>query len=89
MSELPLWLEIVVGTFIILAVLMSVWRIIKGPTISDRIVGLDASTTITMVLLVMIGFFSNRYIYLDVSLVYGILAFLGVVALARYFEGGL
>ncbi len=88
MNSLPLWLEITVGVFIGLATLMAVWRIIRGPTLSDRVVGLDAATTITMVLLVMIGFFSNRYIYLDVSLVYGVLAFLGVVAIARYFEGG-
>lgn len=89
MISLPMWLEIVVGVFIGLATLMSVWRIVRGPTLSDRVVGLDAATTITMVLLVMIGLFSNRYIYLDVSLVYGVLAFLGVVAIARYFEGGL
>jgi len=88
LNSLPLWLEITVGVFIGLATLMAVWRIIRGPTLSDRVVGLDAATTITMVLLVMIGFFSNRYIYLDVSLVYGVLAFLGVVAIARYFEGG-
>ena len=89
MNSLPLWLEILTGTLIVLATLMAVWRIIRGPTTSDRVVGLDAATTITMVLLILIGFFSNRYIFLDVALVYGVLAFLGVVAIARYFEGGL
>ena len=88
MNSLPLWLEITVGSLIILATLLSIWRIVKGPTLPDRAVGLDAATTITTVLLVFIAYFSNRYIFLDVSLVYAILAFMGVVALARYLEGG-
>jgi len=88
LNSLPFWLEITVGSLIIIATLLSIWRIVKGPTLSDRAVGLDAATTITTVLLVFIAYFSNRYIYLDVSLVYGMLAFAGVVALARYLEGG-
>ena len=88
MNSIPVWLELTVGVLLTLATIISIWRIIKGPTLSDRAVGLDAATTITMVVLVFIAYFSQRYIYLDVSLVYGMLAFVGVVALARYLEGG-
>jgi multicomponent Na+:H+ antiporter subunit F len=40
-------------------------------------------------LIVAFALLSGRRIYLDVALVYGLVGFAGVVALARYLEGGL
>jgi len=64
-------------------------RMIKGPTAADRAVALDTVTTVTTGLLVLLGFFSGRYIYLDVALVYGVLMFIGSVAIARFLEKGI
>ncbi len=74
---------------IAVAVFLSAIRFIKGPTAPDRAVALDILTNITIVLLVLFGFYFHRFIYMDVALVYGILSFVGVIALARYLEGGL
>jgi len=71
------------------AISLGTYRLLKGPTASDRAVALDALTNITTALLVLIAFLSARFIYLDVALVYAILAFVGVIAIARYLEGGL
>ena len=60
-----------------------------GPTVSDRLVALDTMTTITTAFLVLLGLFFERYIYIDVALIYGVLGFVGVLTMARYFEGGL
>jgi multicomponent Na+:H+ antiporter subunit F len=46
-------------------------------------------TVISISLIVMGSVFAGRVIYLDVAMVYGILSFIGVVAVARYLEGGL
>ncbi len=72
-----------------LAIALGTYRLLKGPTASDRAVALDALTNITTALLILIALLSSRFIYLDVALVYAILAFIGVVAIARYLEGGL
>jgi len=64
-------------------------RAARGPTTSDRIVGVDAMVTITTALLVLLGLMLKRRIYLDVSLVYAVLAFVGVLVIARYLERGL
>lgn len=74
---------------IAVATFLSIVRFIKGPTGADRAVALDIMTNITIVLLVVLGFFFQRYVYLDVALVYGILSFVGIMAIARYLEGGL
>jgi len=74
-----------IGGGIILAGL----RLIIGPTAADRVVGLDALTIISVTLIVLIALFSSRVIFLDVAMIYGILSFAGVIAVARYIEGGL
>ncbi len=70
-------------------VLLCLFRMIKGPTAPDRAVALDTSVTVTTALLVLVGLILKRQIYLDVSLVYAVLTFIGSVTIARYLEGGI
>ena len=74
-----------IGAGIILCFL----RMIGGPTASDRAVALDTLSTVTAALLVLLGYIFKRYIYLDVSLVYAVLTFVGSVAIARFLERGI
>lgn len=71
------------------AVLLCVIRALRGPTAPDRLVAVDGMITITTALLVLLGLFLDRRIYIDVALVYAVLAFVGVIAVARYLERGL
>ena len=70
-------------------ILLSFLRMLMGPTASDRAVAVDTITTTVVALLVLLGFIFQRYIYLDVSLVYSALSFVGLVALARFLERGI
>lgn len=76
---------VVVGIAVVLCLL----RMMMGPTASDRAVAVDTMATVTTALLVLLGFFFKRYVYLDVSLVYAVLTFIGTVAIARYLEKGI
>ena len=62
---------------------------LMGPTSSDRAVAVDTITTTGVAFLVFVGFIVKRYVYLDVSLVYAVLSFAGLVALARFLEKGI
>ena len=64
-------------------------RMLKGPTAADRAVALDTVTTVTVAFLVVLGYVFKRYVYLDVSLVYAVLMFVGSVAIARFLEKGI
>ena len=75
---------VIVGFGVVLCLL----RMLKGPTAPDRAVALDTSVTVTTALLVLIGFIFHRQVYLDVSLVYAVLTFVGSIAIARYLEVG-
>jgi len=70
-------------------IVLSFVRLILGPTIADRAVALDGMTIITISLIVFIAYYSNRVIYLDVAIVYGLISFVGIVAIARYLERGI
>ncbi|ASJ14222.1 monovalent cation/H+ antiporter complex subunit F [Thermococcus radiotolerans] len=74
---------------IAVATLLSMYRVFRGPTTVDRLVAVDIMTTITTGLMVLFALYYQRMIFLDVALVYAILAFGGVIAFARYMEGGL
>lgn len=86
MAELLFWIAGILAT---VAGVLAFVRIILGPTSADRMVGLDGLTIIAISFLAFIAIVADRIIYLDVALVYGLVSFLGVVALARYLERGL
>ena len=86
MSPVILLVFLAVGTA---GVLLCMIRAARGPTTADRIVGVDGMITITTALMALLGLLLKRRIYLDVSLVYAVLAFVGVIVIARYLEKGL
>ena len=69
-------------------ILLSLIRMLIGPTASDRAVAVDTITTTIVGMLVILAFVFDRYIYLDVALVYSLLAFVGLCAIARFMERG-
>ena len=84
--------EIVFYIFLIIigaAIVLCILRMLKGPTASDRAIAVDTVTTIVVAFLVLLGFFFKRYVYLDVSLVYSVISFVGLVAIARFLEKGI
>lgn len=71
-----------------LAFLLALWRFLKGPTLADRVVAFDGLTIIAVSGIVLVAFLEGRGLYLDVALIYALLSFLGVIAVARYLERG-
>ena len=74
---------------IMIAIALGVYRLVKGPSVVDRVIALDLLTLVSIALIALIAHISARFIYIDVALVYGLLSFLGVLAVARYLERGL
>lgn len=70
------------------AIVLGLLSFLRGPATPDRLVATDTLTVITTALLAMLAALLQSVLYLDVALVYGVLAFVGVVALARIIESG-
>ncbi|MCF7948593.1 MAG: cation:proton antiporter [Spirochaetia bacterium] len=73
----------------LLAVVISFFRLLIGPSAADRTVALDGMTIISISVITAAAFFLGRVIYIDVALVYALISFLGVIAIARFIERGL
>jgi len=75
--------------FMALGLVFAAIRFVKGPTAGDRTVALDTITTIGVSGLTLLAYVFQRFIYIDVALVYAVLGFIGVIVIARYLEGAL
>jgi multicomponent Na+:H+ antiporter subunit F len=70
-------------------VLVYLHRLVVGPTVFDRLLGLSGfGTKTTVVLLLMGAVYGRLEMFVDVSLAYALLSFVGSLAAARYFERG-
>lgn len=62
------------------------WRLLKGPTVADRVVALDLISMILVAFLVLFAMASGIGPYMDAAIVLSLVAFLGTVAFARFLE---
>ena len=69
--------------------LLVIVRFLKGKTTADRVVALDVLTISSIGLIVLLAHFLGRGIYIDVSIIYAILSFIGVIIVAKYLEKSL
>ncbi|EGD52041.1 Membrane bound protein complex subunit mbxB [Thermoanaerobacter thermohydrosulfuricus] len=81
-------INVILG-LVIFGLLLSFIRLVRSSSIESKVVAIDIMTTISSGLIVIFAFISDNGLFLDVALVYGILSFIGVVAIARYLEGGI
>jgi len=73
---------------ILLASFFSLYRVIKGPTFFDRVLAVNLIGTKVVVLLVLIDFLYNRPEFVDISLAYALINFVGTIAILKMKEKG-
>jgi multicomponent Na+:H+ antiporter subunit F len=78
----------IAGVLIFFSIVFGVLRLIIGRTMIDRVVAIDMLTVVSISLIALYAHISGRFVYLDVALVYGLLSFLAVLAIARFLEKG-
>jgi multicomponent Na+:H+ antiporter subunit F len=62
-------------------------RVIKGPRLADRIVGVNMVGTMTDVIIIMLSILLNEGWLLDVALLYTLISFLSVIVLTKVYMG--
>lgn len=66
------------------ALLVTVWRIIRGPTLPDRVLGLDMLVAIAIGLIAVVAIRTGFNLYIDIAIALGLVGFLATVAFARF-----
>ena len=66
---------------------LSLYRAVFGPTVLDRLIGVNAISSKTTALLILIGLIYDRVdMFVDIALAYATLNFIAVLAASRYFQ---
>ena len=75
------------GLFLSAIMLLSLYRAVLGPTVLDRLIGVNAIGSKTTALLILIGLIYHRVdMFVDIALAYAMLNFIAVLAASRYFQ---
>jgi len=81
------WMDYVVFSLMGIGLLFTVARFIIGPKLSDRVVSLDTFNMIIIGVIATLSLVFDSALYLDIVIIYAVLAFLETVVFARYLEG--
>ena len=85
------WLELIhTATEIVLAtaLALSLWRVLRGPSAYDRVLGLELIALVFVGFLVLEARWHAIRLYLDAALALALFSFVGTVLLARILEEG-
>ncbi|MEE4289038.1 MAG: K+/H+ antiporter subunit F [Erythrobacter sp.] len=76
--------------FVIIAValLLNLWRLLKGPTRGDRILALDTMLINAIALIVLYGIYERSTFYFEASLLLAMVGFVGTVAYTKFLLRG-
>ena len=69
------------------AILLNVYRLVRGPDVLDRILALDTLYVNTIALILLLGIADGTAVYFEAALLIAAVAFVGTAALARYSGG--
>jgi multicomponent Na+:H+ antiporter subunit F len=74
---------------LVILIVVYLYRVVQGPTVYDRVLGLNGLSTKAIILLVVIGSVYERVgMFVDISTGYALLNLVGSIAIAKYLEHG-
>lgn len=64
----------------------ALYRLLKGPTVPDRIIVIDLVASATMGIILVVIVLTGKTIYINITLVMALIVFMGNVAFAKYLK---
>lgn len=77
---------LVVASVLVINAFLCLYRGIRGPTIQDRVIGINIVNTKTTVVLLILATFLGEELFLDIALIYAMLNFIVTITISRYIE---
>jgi multicomponent Na+:H+ antiporter subunit F len=71
---------------ILIAMALVLIRLMKGPTLYDRVLAVNSFGTHTVLLIGVVGFWNERPDFLDIALLYALINFVGTIAILKFFR---
>ena len=71
---------------LLITMILTLTRSLLGPTLFDRLLAVNSFGTKTVLLIAVYGFMTGRPHFLDISMVYALINFIGTIAVLKFFE---
>lgn len=76
-----------ISLIFVVALLLPFYRVVIGPTVFDRMMGVGVIGTKTVVLVCLVGFAYHRIdMFIDIAIAYAMLNYVGTVVVAKYLD---
>ncbi|BDX01715.1 MAG: K+/H+ antiporter subunit F [Marinomonas sp.] len=82
------WTILIVAVCICAALILNLWRLMKGPTVSDRILALDTMYINAIALILLYGIYVKSALYFEAAVLIAMLGFVSTAALCKYLLRG-
>lgn len=83
---LPEWVALTALAMLSVAMLLTLYRLAKGPTLPDRIVALDLIASLSIGFTIVFAIYTRQVRYLDIAVIVALVIFIGTVAYATYLK---
>lgn len=70
------------------ACVLTVWRLVLGPSLPDRVLALDTLFVLALALLLLLGIWLESRLVFEAALLIAVMGFVGTVALCKYLQRG-
>jgi multicomponent Na+:H+ antiporter subunit F len=77
---------IITFSFLLAALVLAFIRLLKGPSINDRIAAMDVIAIDVMAFILVYSILVNKAIYLDLPVIISLISFIGTVAVSTYLK---
>ncbi len=71
---------------LLVAMVLALGRLYMGPSLYDRVLAANAFGTKTVLMIGVLGFLTERPDFLDISLLYALINFIGTIAVLKFFR---
>ncbi len=78
----------VVSTMVLAAMLLNLWRIVRGPTVADRVIGLDTMYINSIALLAVLGIAFDTDVYLEAAILIAMMGFVSTLSVCKFLLRG-
>jgi multicomponent Na+:H+ antiporter subunit F len=79
-------IAIIAFGILVVAIALTVARLIIGPSLPDRIVALDLIASLSIGIILTLVLFSGESVYLDIAIFIALIVFIGTVAISKYLK---
>ncbi len=72
--------------FLMLAMVFTLYRLLKGPSFNDQIAAMDLLSSVIIGIILVYGMLINNRMYFDIAIIIALVSFIGTIAISTFIK---